>query len=342
MCIICFLPQQENDCRKEKSWFGGCLLMRFFLLLFALFLFLLPVQAQTSSKPLRKTLTVKVLNSPSADRATVQVENEPGATPLFAYLTAKTKFHRVPERASTPGFVVGERVVVRVDITGEAPNGRATVRELWDIPLYEEFQRLRKEICVGTVEQAFPVGSRSGYLTVRRTDGTRATFRVTEKTRFRKGDAAAVPSVYPVEAPVVVKPRGLPNGDTLAAIVAESQLAVEQAHRDTLSIWQGKVELVNLPRFFLFQRDDGVKRIVYLPPVFSIIPVEDEKKKVPTRVYVFGEVTNRTLKIRLKRGEKPAADGSRTAEKILLLASESPSVVPAAVEEPAEEKEDED
>lgn len=164
-----------------------------------------------------------------------------GGDPITASLTPKTKFFRPAARATNPGFVPGEQVVVRLEFAAGAAGPRATVVELWEPAMYEEQSRRRKEMTAGIVRQTLTPGSRDGFLLVEDAEGgSPITFRVTEKTMFRKGGVAVPPSAYPPGASAVVKPRALPSGGVMASVVAESEEAAEQAYKDTLmscTVW---------------------------------------------------------------------------------------------------------
>ena len=315
----------------------------FFCVLSVLFVttFALPCAAQTTRRrtttprittprvPARhETLLVEVSSVPAIGQAIVQTMANGDvlppadlAAPFPVTITRKTKFFHTDGR-TTP-FTPGEKVIVKVDIYGMAQgvqNVQGMVREVWDIAAWDAQQRLRKEVATGKVVQGIMGQETTGLLTITRDDGTQAQYKVTNKTRFCKGDVQVMPSVYQTGMVVSVRPRSLPSGGTMAAIVAESPDAVQKAYKDTLTVWEGVVKRVEMGAFyFTLRRDDEAVRTVRFPQVIKIQTAEDEKKPVPGRVFLLTELIEHKVKVHLVRGEHPAPDGTRTADHITLM-----------------------
>ncbi|MDX1931755.1 MAG: hypothetical protein SFU56_04045 [Capsulimonadales bacterium] len=293
-----------------------------------------PVRGTTVKPDRRLTLLLTVASVPGPGQAIVRPiasaslpkpEGLPEAFPLR--ITPKTVFH-LPDGRSTP-FLPDETLVVRVDLFA-APTFRGEAREMWDVPSYDAYQRLRKEVAVGTVSRAPVADQRRGVLVVTREDETLAEYRVTEKSRFCRGDVEVLPSVYAVGTRVAVKPRALPSGGAMAGIVAESPAALDRAYRDTLTVWRGVLERVEIGAFyFVLRRDDGAKRRVRFPKIIRIMTEEDAKKRPLTgRIYQFAEIIEHPILVRLVRGERPDPDGTRTADKIYLIGGKGSPVTP--------------
>ena len=291
-----------------------------------------PVSHRSTRKPRgeRTTLFV-VVTAVNKASATLTPEGTKDATPLVAVLTKQTKFHRVSNRTTPPGLVVGERNVVRVETfptdkpTTNAPDARGDNRtlvlEVWDVALYEEEQKRRKEVFAGVVRETLPPGTPSGTLVLADKDGTQVSFRVTEKTMFRKGGMPVAPAAYPPGSLAVVKPRALPSGGVMASIVAETETVVEIHYKDTLSVWEGLVSRVDGPGGYLvLQRSDGAERRVNLPcPPYAITDEKARKEDGVRRLYTLEELMNKPVKARLVRSERPAPNGARTAVEITVI-----------------------
>jgi hypothetical protein len=237
--------------------------------------------------------------------------------PFPITLANKAKVHYTNGR--TLPFTAGDTIVVRTDFYGTPPAVQVAAREIWEISLYAEEQRLRKESALGTVFRCLTGAELKGVLSVKRDDGTLAEYRVTEKTRFCRGDVRVLPSVYQTGMPVAVKPRGLPGGGAMAVIVAESEEALNRAHKDTLTVWRGILERAEVPAFYIIlRRDDGARRKIRLPKVFRVTDEADERKPIPGRIYQFGEIIEKPIVVHLVPREQPDAEGTRTAEIISL------------------------
>jgi hypothetical protein len=218
-----------------------------------------------------------------------------------------------------PAFLPGEKVVVRVEFLLSPTTSRATVHELWEPALYEEAQLRRKELCIGTVTQTLVPGAPDGTLVVQDGEGQTgtATFRVTEKTMFRKNGVPVAPSAFPVGSEVVVKPRALPSGMVMAVIVAESEEAVAMHYKDTLGTWDGTVERIDVPNGYLvLARTDGAKRNVLFPRNFTVTDEKARNAKGDKRFYNLAELTGKPIHVRLVRSERPRSDGTRTATEV--------------------------
>jgi hypothetical protein len=282
-------------------------------------------KALPAPKPDRRlTLLLQVVSVPVVGQAMVQATSSATierpldlVDPFLLSLTRKTKFHF--STVHPVPFIAGETLVVRTDLFGSAPSLQGLAREVWEIPLYEAEQRLRKDTVIGTVVQGLTGNSLQGTLIVAREDGTRAVYRVTPKSRFCQGDVQVLPAVYQAGMPIAVKPRSLPGGGVMASIVAESQVGLDRAYRDTLTVWHGILERAEVGAFFLIlRRDDGVRRKVRFPSVIKIVTVAEEKKRIPDRVYQFSEIIEKPIIVHLVRGERPDPDGTRTATRIIL------------------------
>lgn len=288
----------------------------------------------TTPKPDRRaTLLLQVMSVIAPDQAIVNaissstIEKPVDLTASFPlFLTRKTKYHF--SNVHTNPFTVGRTIVVRTDLFGMLPHLQGTAREIWDIPVYEEEQRLRKEVAVGKVVQGLAENESQGTLIVAREDGTQAAYHVTNKSRFCRSDIEVPPSTYVPGMPIAVKPRALPSGGAMAGIVAESSQALEHAYRDTLSVWRGTLERADMLSFyFVIRREDGVKRSIRFPKLINIITEEDAKKAIPQRTYQFAEIMEKPIIVHLVRGERPGLDGTRTAVSIF-LSSGKPSTKP--------------
>jgi hypothetical protein len=286
----------------------------------------------------RKTVAATVLAV--GNGGAVLKPDDPTAPNVTVYLATDTKFHRGATRSQNPGFTIGEQVTVRLAYFGDGAKARVFVAELWDTPLYEEQQKLRKEMFVGVVQQAIPDGVLSGYLIVRAEDETgSATYRVTENSVFYADDTRVPASFYKVGAEVTVKPRGLPSGGVMAGVVAESPTAVDIAYRDTLSVWKGVIEKLDPAAGLLYiKRSDGAKRTIVFPRNLTVTDEGAEKKAGPKRLYALAELTKMPVVVRLQRSEKPGANGLRTAVSIS-VANGSDATVPPDKTQEAREKE---
>ncbi len=166
-------------------------------------------------------------------------------------------------------FRTGDGVAARVTFraaaasAGDKTEEIGLLRALWDTKSYEAENRARREICAGTVTSWGRLGD---TLTVcRAVDGEAVAFHVTAKSVIYRGGVATLPSAYPVGATIAVKPRALPSGALMAAIVAETERDALALYGDGLRTWAGEVAALDEQAGTLtLRRDDGAVRTVSL------------------------------------------------------------------------------
>lgn len=234
--------------------------------------------------------------------AAVRLTLEGRSAPVSALLAADTRCFRNNRPARPAEFAANEKVTARLQFRSD---DSVVLKELWDAPSYAAHTRDRREVCVGTVGTNV-----AGHLQVRRAGGEPLTFRVTDKTQVRRAGALAKISDYPVGASVAVKPRGLPSGDLMASIIAESAAEVAIAHLDGLVNWEGKVEAVDLTRGHLtLRRSDGAARPLVVAPTARL-------RQGRAAVQMKDITPGAAVKVHLLRGSD--ASGLRTADSITL------------------------
>lgn len=215
-----------------------------------------PVPAARSRASTRTlAATVLVIDPPTES---VRLALADGTT-VAALLKDTSRFYKRSKIARIIDFVPNEKVTARLSFR---PGGEVWVSQLFDAPSYAAYTRDRREVCVGIV--AANTGNR---LDVKRADGTILAFRVTDKSQVRKAGALSQIKAYPVGAAVAVQPRGLPSGEVMAAIVADTAVDVAAARLDGLVNWEGTLETVDPARSYLvLRRSDGVSRPIAVAP----------------------------------------------------------------------------
>ncbi len=262
--------------------------------------------ATTRSRASTRTLAATVITvDPAA--GTVQLALADGSA-VSARLSGKSRCVKQGKEVRPQDFKPNEKAMARLSFRA---GGEVWLQDLRDAESHDAYTRDRRETCAGVV--AANTGSR---LDVRRADGSVLVFRVTDKTLVRKGGALSALTAYPVGASVAVKPRGLPSGDVMASIVAETAAEVAAAHLDGLVNWEGAVESVNVEKGHLaLRRDDGVRR------AFVVAPTARLRRAGAT--IALGDLTPGTaVAVHLLRGAD--ANGLRTADAVSVIAPKEP------------------
>lgn len=223
-----------------------------------------PAMPTRSSRTSTRTVTAVIAAVDSAARtlslriAPDSASLQPPTEVVVAVQDATCRPLKNDRTATLADFAAGEQVVARLTWR-VAPERVVVLRDLYDAVSYAERQRQGKEICVGVVD-VFTATE----LSVRRADGKRVAFRVSDKTRLVRNDAPTTLAAFPAGSPVAVKPRRLPGGDLQAAIVGVTAQEVIWAYRDTLTTWNGSVTSIQGDErngaVISMTREDGAKR----------------------------------------------------------------------------------
>ncbi|MBC8102855.1 MAG: hypothetical protein H7Z41_09735 [Cytophagales bacterium] len=226
-----------------------------------------PKSTSASRRSPTRTLSATVVRVGLAENTLLLREIGTG-TEFAALLDADSRLVRRNGSAALSAFTAGETVMARLLLRPSlAPKADATVRDLWDESSYAAEQQIRTKISVGKI-----VANTASALEVRLAPGGELVhFRVSAKTRFLKEAHDVTAASFPVGAVVAIKPRSLPTGGIMAAIVGESEDAVNWAHRDTLITWQGSIVSVDpVAQQITLKREDGATRIVSLSSLTQI------------------------------------------------------------------------
>jgi len=252
-----------------------------------------------------------VLVAVDAERKTLRLRpmDSAAGSDMLVAIDPECEYTRKGAASALTAFAPGERVVARLSFR-TSPQEVVILRELWDERSYLSERQTRTELCVGKIASGTP-----SAITVRRErDGTLVAFRVTEKTRILKYDKPAPLEAFPVGEKVVVKPRALPGGGVMAAIVGGTLAEVTSAHLDTLVRWEGVIHAVDPgaadgPTVTLL-RNDGATRRVLLAPGASL--KQGRKALSPATLPVGG-----AARVHLVRGGEKA--GLRFADEITIV-----------------------
>ena len=267
----------------------------------------LPVAPEKApTRATTKTLPATLLAiDPAA--GTLRLTPKEGGEPLTVRIQGDSKFTRRTGAAKAADFKPNDPVVAR--LTFRPAGGEIWLRELWDETAHESYTRARRGIQSGVV--AANSGAR---LDLKRADGSVTSYRITEKTEVLKAGASADLKAFPIGAPAALHPRGLPNGDVMATIVAATPAEVATAHLDGLTNWKGVVASVDMTKGLLvLDREDGARRTIALAPTISVKrgrAILAQKDLMPAM--------NVTVHL-LKGGD--ALTGGRTADRVTIHTS---------------------
>ena len=135
--------------------------------------------------------------------------------------------------------------------------------------------------------------------------------KVVDKTMVRKGGALASIEAFSVGAPVAVKPRGLPSGDLMAAIVADTPAEIATAVLDGQVNWEGTLAEVNAERgAFVLRRVDGATRPIAVAPTARL-------RRGRATLTLRDLAPGTAVKVHLLRGAD--ANGLRTADAVSVI-----------------------
>ena len=127
----------------------------------------------------------------------------------------------------------------------------------------------------------------------------------------RKSGALASIEVFAVGAPVAVKPRGLPSGDLMAAIVADTPADIATAGLDGQVNWEGTLAEVNAERGALvLRRGDGASRPIAVAPTARL-------RRGRATLTLRDLLPGTRVKVHLLRGAD--ANGLRTADAVSVV-----------------------
>ena len=247
-----------------------------------------------------------------------------GVTPtqtVFAAIDPDCKPLKNSAPAPITTFAAGEWVVAR--LTWRLSPPAIILRDLYDAASYTERQRQGKEICAGVVETFS-----ASEIAVRCTDGMLIAFRVTDKTILVKSDAPATLAAFPVGASVAVKPRRLPGGSLMAAVVGGTPQETLWAYRDALTTWSGTVTGVQgdaqSGAVVSLRRDDGATRQFLLP---AGTPYLQRRTRLPWQ-----QLTGANISAHLVKGA--TQNTMRTADAVKAASRRATKPVTEPVEEP--------
>lgn len=223
-----------------------------------------PAAADATNKPAKKPrATTKTVRGTivllDAGAKTLTLKPDAGET-ISATIPVDAVFAKNGKTAKGSDFAASDKVSARLFF---AADGAVSLVQLSDTASYD---RDRKQIATGTVAASGP-----GKLDLKRADGSTITFRVSDKSVIRKAGAAATIKDYAAGATVAVKPRGLPGGSVMAAIISDTPDDVNVAYLDERVSWKGTIESLDAVGATLtITRDDGAKRTVVVAPDAAI------------------------------------------------------------------------
>lgn len=259
-----------------------------------------PPHTATRARSSTRTLPATVL---SVDVATGVFQLALDGKTTTARVLDTSHFTKNNKPARVQDFAPNEKVVARLSFR---VGGDVWLRDLWDSASHSAYTRDRRAICVGVV-----AANKPNRLDVRRADGSRIAFRVTDKTQVRRGGALGQISTYTVGAAVAVQPRALPAGEVMASIVAETKADIAAAHLDGLVNWKGTVDSVDTESGRLvLRRQDGVRRSIIVAPTARL-------RRGRATVTLKDLAPDTQIEIHLLRGAD--VGGQRTADAVTVL-----------------------
>lgn len=175
---------------------------------------------KTTAKSKTANLKIGTLTEIDADNSTVSL-NEKTATNTYT-LTEKTRFRKNQREVELSAFKVGEQAVIKLrKVRGKE---EYVAQEMHDSQSWEWMDAIRHKPTQATITAIEDT-------TLQVTIGTNAIpfeFTVSDKTHWSKGGKDALPTDFKTGETVTIVPRGLPSGNVMASIVADS---VQEATR---------------------------------------------------------------------------------------------------------------
>jgi hypothetical protein len=188
----------------------------------------------------------------ASTRAGIVVSVDVAARSVVLRHGATETTYSVPEKAvlmagkkpcGLDAFQKGASVMVRFRV---APNGPQVVYDLTDADTWPWLVRARRETLNGVIKEV----TERGIIVEAARDGGVMVYRVTDKTRISLDGATSLADLKP-GTPVAVAPRLLPNGETMASIIADSVPTASRLRERTMPTVTGTIRSVDTARRML-------------------------------------------------------------------------------------------